>query len=277
METWGGEVHPSPTKRTQVGKKILEENPESLGSLGIAISEAVEDAVAHDDAHYSLGSVLNHVLLHQTVIGLEAKKQLEKVGDYPDVVIGCVGGGSNFGGTCLPFAHDKFAGKDVRLVAVEPTACPTFTKGIYAYDYGDTAGMAPIVMMYTLGHDFVPSAIHAVGLRYHGDSPIISKMVKESLIEVVSYHQSQTFEAVILFAKTEGFIPVPETAHAIKPVIVEAVQAREDGEEKVILFNNSGHGHFDLKAYEDYLADNLPDYEHPEEEINKALERLPKP
>ena len=276
METWGGEVYPSPTNLTQAGKKILEENPDSLGSLGIAISEAVEDAVTHDDTHYSLGSVLNHVLLHQTIIGLEAKKQLEKVGDYPDVVIGCVGGGSNYGGTALPFAYDKFNGKEVRLVAVEPTACPTLTKGIYTYDFGDTAQMTPLLRMFSLGHDFVPPGIHAGGLRYHGDAPIISKLVKEGLMEAVAYHQNPVFEAAVLFAKTEGFIPAPETAHAIKAVIDEAIKAREEGKERVILFNNSGHGHFDLKAYDDYLSGQLQDYEYPEEAIKKALEKLPK-
>ena len=276
METWGGEVYPSPTKLTNAGRAVLKEHPDSLGSLGIAISEAVEDAATHEDAHYSLGSVLNHVLLHQTVIGLEAKEQLKKVGDYPDVVIGCVGGGSNFGGIALPFAYDKFNGKNVRLVAVEPTACPTLTKGIYAYDYGDTAKMAPIVKMYTLGHDFVPAGIHAGGLRYHGDSPIISKLVKENVMEAVAYHQNPVFEAAMTFAKTEGIIPAPESAHAIKATIDEANKAKEEGKEKVILFNLSGHGHFDLKAYEDYLAKKLPDYEHPEEAIKEALKKLPK-
>jgi len=276
METWGGEVHPSPTKLTNAGRGILKEHPDSLGSLGIAISEAVEDAATHDDAHYSLGSVLNHVLLHQTVVGLEAKEQMKKVGDYPDVVIGCVGGGSNFGGIALPFAQDKFAGKNVRLVAVEPTACPTLTKGVYAYDYGDTAKMAPIVKMYTLGHDFVPAGIHAGGLRYHGDSPIISKLVKEGIMEAVAYHQNPVFDAAMIFAKSEGIIAAPEAAHAIKAVIDEAKKAKEEGKQRVILFNLSGHGNFDLKAYEDYLAKKLPDYEHPEEAIKEALKKLPK-
>ena len=276
METWGGEVHPSPTNLTNAGRMILKEHPDSLGSLGIAISEAVEDAATHDDTHYALGSVLNHVLLHQTVIGLEAKEQFKKVGDYPDLVIGCVGGGSNYGGTALPFYYDKVNGKRVRLVAVEPTACPTLTKGIYAYDYGDTAKMAPIVKMHTLGHDFVPAGIHAGGLRYHGDAPIICKLVKEGLMEAVAYHQNPVFESAMLFAKAEGFIPAPETAHAIKAVVDEAIQAKKEGKPKVIFFNCSGHGHFDLKAYEDYLAKKLPDYEHPDEAIKEALKKLPK-
>lgn len=276
METWGGEVHPSPTNLTNAGRAVLKEHPDSLGSLGIAISEAVEDAVTHEDTHYSLGSVLNHVLLHQTIIGLEAKEQLKKTGDYPDVVIGCVGGGSNFGGIALPFYYDKVNGKNVRLVAVEPTACPTLTKGVYAYDYGDTAKMAPIVKMYTLGHDFIPAGIHAGGLRYHGDSPIISKLVKEGQMEAVAYPQNPVFESAVLFAKAEGIIPAPESAHAIKAAVEEAKRADQEGKTKVILFNLSGHGHFDLKAYQDYMEKKLPDYEHPEEAIKEALKKLPK-
>jgi tryptophan synthase beta chain len=275
MELWGGQVVASPSNHTQVGKNILDKDPKNLGSLGIAISEAVEDAVTHDNTHYSLGSVLNHVLLHQTVIGLEAKKQLAKVGEYPDIVIGCVGGGSNFGGISLPFAYDKFQGKEVRLLAVEPTACPTLTKGIYAYDYGDTAKMAPIVRMYTLGHDFVPAAIHAGGLRYHGDSPIISRMVKDKLMEAVAYDQQSVFKAAVLFARTEGHIPAPESSHAIKAAIDEAVKARDDGRPRTILFCNSGHGHFDLKAYDDYFSGQLPNYELPDDEIKEALKKLP--
>ncbi|MDY6931602.1 MAG: TrpB-like pyridoxal phosphate-dependent enzyme [Halobacteriota archaeon] len=277
MEAWGGDVFPSPSDKTEAGRKILGEDPDCIGSLGIAISEAVEDAVTHDDAHYALGSVLNHVMLHQTVIGLESKKQLEKVDEYPDVVIGCVGGGSNFAGTCLPYAKDKLDGRDVRLVAVEPKACPTLTKGEFAYDFGDAVGMAPVVKMYTLGHSYIPPAIHAGGLRYHGDSPIISRMVKDRIVEARSYSQIQTFEAAILFARTEGFIPAPETSHAIKAVVDEAIKAKEDGDEKVILFNNSGHGHFDLKSYQDYLENKLIDYEHSDDEIKKALEALPQP
>ena len=275
METWGGEVFPSPSPRTRTGNGFLARDPDCAGSLGIAISEAVEDAATHEDTHYSLGSVLNHVLLHQTVIGLEAKRQLAQLGDYPDVVVGCVGGGSNFGGIALPFAADKFNGKKIRLVAVEPTACPTFTKGIYAYDYGDTAKMTPLLKMYTLGHGFIPPKIHAGGLRYHGDSPILSKLVKNGLVEAVAYRQNPVFEAALQFARTEGFIPAPETAHAIRAVIDEANKAKEEGKARVILFGNSGHGHFDLSAYEDYLAGKLPDYEHPQAEIDKALKEVP--
>ena len=276
METWGGEVFASPTTKTNSGKQILKENPDSLGSLGIAISEAVEDTVTHKDTHYSLGSVLNHVCLHQTVVGLECQAQMKKVGDYPDIVIGCVGGGSNFGGIALPFYYDKVNGKKVRLIAVEPTACPTLTKGIYAYDYGDTAKMAPVVKMYTLGHDFVPSGIHAGGLRYHGDSPLISKLVKEGLMEAVAYNQIPVFEAAMTFCRAEGIIPAPESAHAIKCAIDEAMKAKEEGKQKTILFNLSGHGFFDLKAYDDFLRGKLKDYEHPEEAIKEALKKLPK-
>jgi len=276
METWGAKCVPSPSELTEPGKAILEQDPDSLGSLGIAISEAVFDAATRDDTHYSLGSVLNHVLLHQTVMGLECKKQLEKVGDYPDVVIGCVGGGSNFGGVVLPFIYDKINGKEVRGLAVEPTACPTLTKGIYAFDYGDTAKMAPVAKMYTLGHDFVPTGIHAGGLRYHGEAPIISQLVNQELIEAVAYHQRPCFEASMTFAQTEGHIVAPETSHAVKAAIDEALKAKEEGKERVILFNASGHGHFDLAAYAAYLGGELEDYEHPEEKIKEALSKLPK-
>ena len=276
METWGGEVFASPSDKTPQGQAILAKDPKSPGSLGIAISEAVFDAATHDDAHYSLGSVLNHVLLHQTVIGLEAKAQLKKVGDYPDVVIGCCGGGSNFGGISLPFIADKFAGKKLRAVAVEPTACPSLTKGVYAYDYGDTAQIAPVAKMYTLGHDFIPSGIHAGGLRYHGDAPIISQLVHEKMMEAVAYGQKAIFDAAMLFAQTEGLIIAPETAHAVKAVIDEAQKAKEEGKQRVILFNCSGHGNFDLAAYDNYLSGQLQDYEHPEEAIKEALKKLPK-
>ena len=276
METWGGKVFASPTNITNAGRSILKEHPDTLGSLGIAISEAVEDAATHEDTHYSLGSVLNHVCLHQTVVGLECKEQMKKVGDYPDIVIGCVGGGSNFAGIALPFYYDKVNGKKVRLIAVEPTACPTLTKGVYAYDWGDTVMSGPVAKMYTLGHDFIPSGIHAGGLRYHGDSPLISKLVKEGLMEAVAYHQNPCFEAAITFARSEGIIPAPESAHAIKCAIDEAKKAKEEGKQKVILFNLSGHGHFDLKAYDDYLNKKLSDYEHPEEAIKEALKKLPK-
>ena len=276
IETWGGEVFPSPTNRTKSGKAILKEDPNSPGSLGIAISEAVEDAMSHENTHYALGSVLNHVLLHQTIIGLEAKKQLEMVGDYPDVVVACVGGGSNFGGIANPFAYDKIHGKNVRLVAVEPSACPTITKGILTYDYGDTAKMAPVVRMHTLGHDFVPPGIHAGGLRYHGMSPIVSKMVEDKLVEAVAYQQNPVFEAAIIFAKSEGIIAAPESAHAIRGAIDEALMAKEEGKEKTILFNLSGHGHVDMASYDQYLSGKLQDYDYPEAQIKAALNKLPK-
>jgi len=278
METWGASVTPSPSTKTNAGKSILAEDPNSTGSLGIAISEAVEDAATHDDTRYSLGSVLNHVILHQTVVGLEAKAQMEKFGDYPDVVIGCVGGGSNFSGFAFPFVMDKLQGKkkDLRAVAVEPTACPTLTKGIYAYDLGDTVGLAPIVKMYTIGHTFIPAPIHAGGLRYHGDAPLLCLLLREGVMEAKAYHQNPVFDAAKLFAQTEGYIAAPETAHAIKAAIDEAVKCKESGEEKVIVFNFSGHGHFDLGAYDAYLNGKLEDYEYPEEKIKEALAHLPK-
>jgi len=275
METWGAQCFPSPTDKTEAGRKILAEDPDSPGSLGIAISEAVEDAVTHDDTRYSLGSVLNHVLLHQTIVGLEAKKQMEIAGDYPDVVVGCVGGGSNFAGFCFPFLADKFAGKQVRAVAAEPTACPTLTKGQYRYDFGDTVGMTPLLRMYTLGHTFVPAPIHAGGLRYHGDAPLISLLVREGYMEAVAYHQNPVFDAALTFARAEGIITAPETAHAIKAVFDEALAAKEAGEKRVIVFNNSGHGHFDLGAYEAYLEGKLEDYELAQEKIDAALAQLP--
>ncbi len=276
MEIWGAEVFASPSDKTQTGRSILEKDPDNPGSLGIAISEAVEDAVNNPDTHYTLGSVLNHVLMHQTVIGLEAKEQLASVGEYPDVVIGCCGGGSNLGGVALPFYADKASGKDVRLVAVEPKACPTLTKGLFTYDSGDAACMTPLMKMYTLGHSFVPPSIHAGGLRYHGDAPIISLLVKEGLMEAVAYSQTEVFEAALTFAKTEGFIPAPETSHAIKAAIDEALRAKEEGKERVILFNFSGHGLLDLSAYESYLKGELKDYELKKEEIEKALSELEK-
>ena len=276
METWGAEVIPSPSPRTKVGQKILAETPENPGSLGIAISEAVEDAVGRDDTKYSLGSVLNHVLLHQTVIGLEVQKQFEKAGDYPDVIFGCVGGGSSFGGIGLPYVKEKLEGKDIRLVAVEPKACPTLTKGKYAYDFGDTAGMAPIVKMYTLGHTFVPAPIHAGGLRYHGDSPIICSLYDQGIIEAVAYNQNPVFEAAVSFAQTEGIIVAPETAHAVKAGIDEAIKCRESGESQTILINLTGHGNFDMAAYDAYHQGKLEDFEYPEEKIEEALTHLPK-
>ncbi|HDN83251.1 MAG TPA: TrpB-like pyridoxal phosphate-dependent enzyme [Candidatus Altiarchaeales archaeon] len=278
MKAWGAECIPSPSNVTNFGRKILEQDPESPGSLGIAISEAIEDAATHDNTNYSLGSVLNHVVLHQTIIGLEAKKQLESIDMYPDIVIGCIGGGSNFAGISFPFLGDRLRGEidELEVIAVEPMACPTLTKGIYAYDYGDTAKMTPLLKMYTLGHDFVPPPIHAGGLRYHGDSPLVCKLVKDGYIKPRAYHQNEVFEAASLFAKTEGFVVAPETAHAVKAVIDEALKCRETNEEKVILFNNSGHGYFDLAAYDAYHEGKLVDYEYPEELVKQALKHLPK-
>ena len=275
METYGAEVHPSPTDLTQAGRDILAEDPDSPGSLGIAISEAVEDAAKNGDAKYSLGSVLNHVLLHQTVIGQEALEQMALAGEYPDVVVGCVGGGSNFGGMAFPFIRENLKGnRDTRIVGVEPASCPTLTKGRYTYDFGDTAGTTPMMKMYTLGHSFVPSGIHAGGLRYHGDSPIVSALVHEGLVEARAYAQNPTFEAGVAFARAEGIVPAPEVTHAIKATMDLALEARESGEEQTILFNLCGHGHFDFSAYEQYLAGNLVDLEHPEEEIERAMAGL---
>jgi tryptophan synthase beta chain len=276
METYGAKVHASPTDLTQAGRNILEEDPDSPGSLGIAISEAVEDAATNDDAKYSLGSVLNHVLLHQTVIGQEAIEQMELAGEYPDVVVGCVGGGSNFGGMAFPFIRENLVNeRETRIVAVEPSSCPTLTKGRYVYDFGDTAGTTPMMKMYTLGHTFVPSGIHAGGLRYHGDSPIVSALVAEGLVEARAYPQNPTFEAGVMFAQAEGIIPAPEVNHAIKATMDLALEAREAGEEWVILFNLCGHGHFDLAAYEAYLTDELVDLEYSEEEIERAVAQIP--
>ena len=276
METYGATVHASPTDLTQAGRNILEEDPASPGSLGIAISEAVEDAATNEDAKYSLGSVLNHVLLHQTIIGQESLKQMEMAGEYPDVVVGCVGGGSNFGGVALPFIRENLEGdKGTRILAVEPASCPTLTKGRFVYDFGDTAGTTPMMKMYTLGHSFVPPGIHAGGLRYHGDSPIVSALVDEGLVEARAYAQNPTFEAGVLFARAEGIVPAPEVTHAIRATVDLALEARGAGEEKIILFNLCGHGHFDLAAYEQYLAGDLPDVEHSEEEIERAVARIP--
>ena len=276
METWGAQVVASPSPDTQAGRAILEKDPESPGSLGIAISEAVEDAATRDDTKYSLGSVLNHVLLHQTVIGLEAMKQLEKVGDYPDLVIGCVGGGSNFSGLAFPFVREKIvSGKKTRIIAVEPMAAPSITKGIYAYDFGDTAKMTPLVKMHTLGHSFIPAPIHAGGLRYHGMAPLVSALYEHGFIEAVAVHQNPTFAAAVEFARAEGILPAPESAHAIRVAIDEAIRCREAGEAKTILFNLSGHGHFDLGAYERYLSAQLQDYEYPAAEVQRALQDLP--
>lgn len=279
MMTWGADCVPSPTDTTEAGRKILAKDPKSPGSLGIAISEAIETAVRDKQTRYSLGSVLNHVLLHQTVIGLEAKKQFELIGDYPDVVIGCAGGGSNFAGSAFPFVADKIAGKKISVIAAEPTSCPSMTRGPYAYDFGDTNQTTPLLAMHTLGHDFVPAPIHAGGLRYHGMAPMVSHAVQIGLIEPRAYDQIETFEAGVLFARTEGFIPAPETNHAIAAVIQEAKRAKEEGKEKVIYFNWSGHGLVDLAAYDAYLSGKLERYELPEEEIRralKAIEGLPK-
>jgi len=277
MHVWDGEVYPSPTDRTNAGRAALAKNPDTKGSLGMAISEAVEDAATHEDTNYALGSVLNHVLLHQTVIGLEAQKQLALAEDKADIVLGCVGGGSNFGGIALPFARDKIKGKsNVELIGIEPASCPTLTKGQYRYDYGDTAGMTPLLLMHTLGHSFEPPGIHAGGLRYHGDAPVLCNLVHSGLITARAYTQNPVFEAALLFARTEGIVPAPETSHVIKGAIDEALKCKETGEEKCILFCFSGHGHFDLAAYDDYLDGKLVDYEYPEEKIAEALRDLPK-
>ena len=277
METWGGNCVPSPSEDTEIGRKILAEDPNSTGSLGIAISEAVEDAFSRDDSHYSLGSVLNHVLLHQTVIGQEAMKQLEKADAYPDIIVGCIGGGSNFAGVYLPFVRDKITGKkpNLQIINVEPEACPTVTKGPYAWDFGDVAGMAPIALMYTLGHSFVPPPVHAGGLRYHGMAPIICHLAKLGFVEARAEYQIPTFKAAVQFARTEGIIPAPEPAHAIKVVIDEALKCKESGEKKNILLALSGHGHFDLGAYDKYLSGELEDYEYPKEKVEEALKQLP--
>jgi len=276
METWGAECFPSPTDRTEAGRRIREKFPDTTGSLGIAISEAVEDAAKHDDTNYSLGSVLNHVLLHQTIIGLEAKKQFEIAETYPDMVFGCVGGGSNFSGASFPFVGDKLRGEkpDVEIISCEPMACPTLTKGLYTYDFGDTAQLTPLLKMYTLGHDFVPPPIHAGGLRYHGDAPILCKLTKEGYMSARAYYQNEVFEAAHIFARSEGFIVAPESAHAVKAVIDEAIRCKKTGEEKVLFFNNSGHGHFDLMGYDLYHEGKLVDYEYPAELIKKSLESL---
>lgn len=276
MAIYGAEVIPSPSPRTAAGRKVLAEAPDSLGSLGIAISEAVEDAATHDDANYSLGSVLNHVLLHQTVIGLETKEQFKKVGDYPDIVIGCFGGGSNFSGLAFPFVMDKICGRDIRIIAAEPTACPTLTRGIYNYDFGDTAGLTPLVPMYTLGHDFVPAGIHAGGLRYHGAAPIASQLLRDGLIEARAFSQLGVFEAACRFARAEGIVPAPESAHAIKCVLDEVQKCKEAGASKTMVFNLSGHGLLDLGAYDAFFAGKLEDYQLPQDVLERNLARLPK-
>jgi tryptophan synthase beta chain len=279
MESYGADVYPSPSKQTESGRKILKEDPDNPGSLGIAISEAVEDALTHEEANYGIGSVFNHVLLHQTVIGLETKKQLEVAGDYPDVIYGCIGGGSSFSGLFWPFYYDKVSGKapkNTRFVAVEATACPKVTRGEYTYDHGDTARLTPLVPMHTLGHEFIPSGIHAGGLRYHGIAPTISRLVSEKKMETKAYNQVEVFDAAKLFIRGEGIIPAPEPAHAIKGAIDEALRCKETGEEKVILFLLCGHGYFDMQAYDDYLNHKLSPYEYPKEKVDESMRKLRK-
>ena len=278
MEVWGGKCVPSPSPDTKVGRDILARDPDCPGSLGMAISEAVEDAISRDDTHYALGSVLNHVLLHQTVIGLETKKLMEKMDVYPDIIVGCVGGGSNFAGMFLPFVKDKIDGTkpDLRIICVEPMSTPTMTKGPYAYDFGDSAGLTPLIKMYTLGHDFIPPPIHAGGLRYHGMAAIICHLHKLGFVEARAEHQLATFKAGITFARTEGIISAPEPNHCIKVGIDEALKCRESGEAKTILIAHSGHGHVDMAAYDAYLSDKLKDYEYPKQKIEEALKKLPK-
>jgi len=278
MSTWGATCVASPSPDTKTGRDMLAKDPDCPGSLGLAISEAVEDAAGRDDTHYALGSVLNHVLLHQTVIGQEAIKQMEMADAYPDIIVGCVGGGSNFAGIFLPFIKDKIEGRkpDLRIINVEPESCPTLTKGLYAYDFGDVAGMTPLLKMFTLGHDFMPPPVHAGGLRYHGLSPIICHLHKLGLVEAKAVPQLATFEAGIQFARTEGIISAPETNHAIRVTIDEALKCKETGEAKTILLAHSGHGHFDMAAYDAYLSGKLEDYAYPADKVKEALSRLPK-
>jgi tryptophan synthase beta chain len=276
MQLWNGEVIPSPSNRTQAGRDVLAKDPDNPGSLGIAISEAVEEAAGRADTNYALGSVLNHVLLHQTVIGQETRKQLELAGVYPDVIFAPCGGGCNVGGMMFPFVADKAAGRDVRLVACEPASCPTLTRGHFAYDWGDSIGLTPLMKMYTLGHDFMPPGIHAGGLRYHGVSPLVSQLHADGIVDSVAPQQSATFRAGQLIAQTMGIIPAPESAHAAAGAIEEALACKETGEPKTLLFTLSGHGHFDMAAYDKYLAGQLEDFDYPEDEVRAALERLPK-
>lgn len=277
MQIYGSSVVPSPSEETEAGRKVLAADPDSPGSLGIAISEAVEVAAQRDDTNYALGSVLNHVLLHQTIIGLEAKEQMAKAGEYPDVVIACCGGGSNFGGMAFPFVHDKLVrGAKTRLIAVEPSACPTLTRGHFGYDYGDVAGLTPLLYMYTLGSEFMPPGIHAGGLRYHGDSPLVSQLLHDGIIEAVALDQIPVFEGARLFARCEGIVPAPESSHAIQGAINEALAAREAGEARTILFNLSGHGFLDLPSFDAYLAGKLEDSPLPGDILAKSLSNLPK-
>ena len=277
METWGAKCIPSPSQDTKAGRDVLAKDPTCTGSLGIAISEAVEDAATRDDTHYSIGSCLNHVLLHQTIIGEETRKQMEMADAYPDIIIGCIGGGSNFAGQFLPWIRDKISGKkpDMRIICVEPQAAPTLTRGPYAYDFGDEAGLTPLLKMYTLGHSFVPSPIHAGGLRYHGMAPIICHLYNLGFVEARAEHQLATFKAGVTFARTEGIITAPEPCHNLKVAIDEALKCKESGESKTILIAHSGHGHFDLAAYDEYLSGRMQDYEYPEEKVKEALAKLP--
>jgi tryptophan synthase beta chain len=275
MEMYGATCVPSPSPLTASGRQALAENPDTPGTLGLAISEAVEDAVGREDTKYSLGSVLNHVCLHQSIIGQEVKLQMEMVDDYPDIVIGCCGGGSNFAGIAFPFIPDKLKGKKVRLLGVEPAACPTLTRGVFAYDLGDVAGFTPLLKMYTLGHNFVPPGIHAGGLRYHGESPLVSQLYHDGLIEAMAVLQNDCFSAAQLFAQTEGIIPAPESSHAIRAAINEALKGKEEGVARSIVFNLSGHGHLDLAAYENYLSGKTEDVEFPEETLRESLKSLP--
>jgi tryptophan synthase beta chain len=277
MESYGADVYASPSNQTESGRAILKEDPDNSGSLGIAISEAVEDALNHQEANYGIGSVFNHVLLHQTVIGLETQKQLAVAGDYPDVICGCIGGGSSFSGLFWPFYYDKVtkkAPKQVRFVATEATACPKVTKGEYTFDHGDTAKITPLVPMHTIGHDFIPAPIHAGGLRYHGIAPTISRLAAENELETRAYNQLDVFDAAKLFIQTEGIIPAPEPAHAIKGAIDEALQCKKTGEEKVILFLLCGHGYFDMQAYDDYLNGKLLPYEYPTARVEESMKKL---
>ena len=275
MHLWNGNVYSSPSDRTESGKAMREKDPDTTGSLGMAISEAVEMAAKNDDTKYALGSVLNHVLLHQTIVGQEVREQLKIAGEDPDVLIGCCGGGSNFAGFAFPFVKDKLDGKDIELIATEPTACPTLTRGPYRYDFGDTAHMTPLLMMHTLGHNFVPPGIHAGGLRYHGMAPLVSLLVDQKVVEPRAYHQTDIFEAATLFARTEGIVPAPETAHAIKATIDEALKCKVEGSEKCIVMMFSGHGHFDLSAYNAYYSGELKDYDLPQELIDAAQKDIP--
>lgn len=275
MQSYGAECVASPSTLTSVGRRVLAETPDTPGSLSIAISEAVEDAAGREDTNYALGSVLNHVCLHQSIIGQEVKLQLEMVDDYPDVVIGCCGGGSNFAGIAFPFIPDKLAGKKIRLLGVEPTACPSLTRGIFAYDYGDEAGLTPMMKMYTLGHSFTPAGIHAGGLRYHGESPLVSQLYHDGLIEAKAYNQVEVFQAALLFAQTEGILPAPESAHAVKAALDEAITANQEGRSAAIVFNLSGHGHLDLAAYESYFSGTLQNADFSEEALQENLKKLP--